>query len=242
MVAVDEFSTITILMIKVFEVNWLPGHEFIIQVVVSCCGPGQSSPLSVGGGLLHVLVRVLVPSPHVTEHELHDAQIDHSPSTKDNICLIFFCQCHIHSINSMFYDLQWIESWNMVLFLPGYLNLFNLYLINIWLHIYGTSYCKTYINRFLFVNDVYCFAWLKSIFMLRGSTEWNTVFCVLHIAPLLYVLVITHLWLQCRGVDNGAAGAAAAAPIIWLVVVIQKWQTFRRPKQIFFCLYECNLS
>jgi len=26
----------------------------------------------------------------------------------------------------------------------------------------------------------------------------------------------------CRGVDNGAAGTAAAAPIIWLVVVIQK--------------------
>ena len=25
-----------------------------------------------------------------------------------------------------------------------------------------------------------------------------------------------------RGVDNGAAGAAAAAPIIWLVVVLQK--------------------
>ena len=25
-----------------------------------------------------------------------------------------------------------------------------------------------------------------------------------------------------RGVDNGAAGAATAAPIIWLVVVIQK--------------------
>jgi len=25
-----------------------------------------------------------------------------------------------------------------------------------------------------------------------------------------------------RGVDNGAAGAVAAAPIIWLVVVIQK--------------------
>jgi len=28
--------------------------------------------------------------------------------------------------------------------------------------------------------------------------------------------------LRDRGVDNGAAGAAAAAPIIWLVVVIQK--------------------
>jgi len=25
-----------------------------------------------------------------------------------------------------------------------------------------------------------------------------------------------------RGVDNGAAGAATAAPIIWLVVVLQK--------------------
>jgi len=45
-----------------------------------------------------------------------------------------------------------------------------------------------------------------------------------------------------RGVDNGAAGAAAAAPIIWLVVVIQKWRTFRRTKQIFLCLYECNFS
>jgi len=31
------------------------------------------------------------------------------------------------------------------------------------------------------------------------------------------------------GVDNGAAGAAAAAPIIWLDVVIQKWRAFRRP-------------
>jgi len=41
------------------------------------------------------------------------------------------------------------------------------------------------------------------------------------------------LWLtltQVRGVDNGAAGAATAAPIIWLVVVIQKWRTFRRRK------------
>ena len=36
-----------------------------------------------------------------------------------------------------------------------------------------------------------------------------------------------------RGVDNEAAGAAAAAPIIWLVVVLQKWWTFRFPKQFF---------
>ena len=41
-----------------------------------------------------------------------------------------------------------------------------------------------------------------------------------------------------RGVDNGAAGAAAAAPLIWLVVVIQKWRTFRRPKQFFLCIYK----
>jgi len=38
------------------------------------------------------------------------------------------------------------------------------------------------------------------------------------------------LYVTTRGVDNRAAGAAAAAPIIWLVVVIQKWRTFRRPK------------
>ena len=37
-----------------------------------------------------------------------------------------------------------------------------------------------------------------------------------------------------RGVDNGAAGEAAAAPIIWQVVVIQKWRTFRRPPNNFF--------
>ena len=39
-----------------------------------------------------------------------------------------------------------------------------------------------------------------------------------------------------RGVDNGAAGAAAAAPIIWLVVVIQKWRAVCRPKTFFSLL------
>jgi len=33
---------------------------------------------------------------------------------------------------------------------------------------------------------------------------------------------IDYLWDEPIGVDNGVAGAAAAAPIIWLVVVIQK--------------------
>jgi len=36
-------------------------------------------------------------------------------------------------------------------------------------------------------------------------------------------------WYFSRGVDNGSAGAAAAALIIWLDVVIQKWRAFRRP-------------
>ena len=35
------------------------------------------------------------------------------------------------------------------------------------------------------------------------------------------------------GIDNGATGAAAAALIIWLVVVIQKWRAFRCPPKIY---------
>jgi len=30
------------------------------------------------------------------------------------------------------------------------------------------------------------------------------------------------------GVDNGVA-----APIIWLVIILQKWRAFRRPKQFY---------
>ena len=44
-----------------------------------------------------------------------------------------------------------------------------------------------------------------------------------------------------RGVDNGAAGAAAAAPTIWLDVVIQKWRSFRRPTQILPCTFSKRL-
>jgi len=45
----------------------------------------------------------------------------------------------------------------------------------------------------------------------------------------------------CRGVDNGAAGAATAAPIIWLVAVIQKWRGFRRPTHILPCTFSKRL-
>jgi len=45
----------------------------------------------------------------------------------------------------------------------------------------------------------------------------------------------------CRGVNNGATGAAAAAPLIWLVVIIQKWRTFRRPTH-FYLARSVNVS
>jgi len=84
MISDDTFKTTTIQMIQLFKVNLLPGHGFIIQVLVSCCGPGQSSPLLAGGGLSHVLLRVLVPLPQVVEHVPHDPQNDHPPSTENN--------------------------------------------------------------------------------------------------------------------------------------------------------------
>ena len=37
------------------------------------------------------------------------------------------------------------------------------------------------------------------------------------------------------GVDHGAKGAAAAAPIVWLDVVLLKWRAFSSPKQTLPC-------
>ena len=84
MISDDKMRTNTIQMIQLFKVNLLPGHEFIKQVLVSCCGPGQTSPLLAGGGLSHLLERVLVPLPQVVEHVPHDPQNDHPPSTENN--------------------------------------------------------------------------------------------------------------------------------------------------------------
>jgi len=39
--------------------------------------------------------------------------------------------------------------------------------------------------------------------MLRGSTKWNTVLCVLHIDHMLSASVFTHLWLQCTNTKRG---------------------------------------
>jgi len=46
----------------------------------------------------------------------------------------------------------------------------------------------------------------------------NALYIICHI----FHKYILYMHNNSRGVDNGAAGAAAAAPIIWLVVVIQK--------------------
>jgi len=70
-------------MINYKEENPLPGHAFIKQKLVSSGNPLQSSPPCAGGGLSHVLVRVLVPLPHVTEHVVHVPQIDQPPSTNN---------------------------------------------------------------------------------------------------------------------------------------------------------------
>ena len=50
-----------------------------------------------------------------------------------------------------------------------------------------------------------------------GTTLQVLMWCLQDI--ISNTLNITNLH---KGVDNGAAGAAVAAPIIWLVVVIQK--------------------
>jgi len=84
LVLYGRLSTTSLLMIQIFKLRCLPGHGFIKQALVSCCEPGQSSPLLAGKGLSHFLVRVLVPSPQVTEHVFHDPQNDHPPSTENN--------------------------------------------------------------------------------------------------------------------------------------------------------------
>ena len=61
------------------------------------------------------------------------------------------------------------------------------------------------------------------------QTPAEMSYCIINELNTNYICEFT-----LRGVDNGAAGATAAAPIIWLVVVIQKWQTFRRQNKFFF--------
>ena len=59
----------------------IPGQSARTHSDASCDGPWQSSPPCVGGGFVHVRVRVLVPCPQLTSHLLHWLHSVHTPST-----------------------------------------------------------------------------------------------------------------------------------------------------------------
>jgi len=47
---------------------YLPGHSFRLQLAICWLTPTHCLPPWAGAGLLHVLYRFLVPSPHDSEH------------------------------------------------------------------------------------------------------------------------------------------------------------------------------
>ena len=53
--------------------------------IASIDDPGQLSPPFLGAGNVQVLVLVCIPAPQLLLHVLHVFQIDHDPSTGDNI-------------------------------------------------------------------------------------------------------------------------------------------------------------
>ena len=56
------------------------GQVISLQVSVSELVPGQGAPLPSCDGLLHVLVRVYEPDPHVSEQVDQDPQFPQTPS------------------------------------------------------------------------------------------------------------------------------------------------------------------
>ena len=72
--------------------TYLPGQGPSSHAVVSDISPVQNAPPFCGSGLVHVLIRVLVPDAHDTEHVAQVPQSANSPSTGegngwDNICI-----------------------------------------------------------------------------------------------------------------------------------------------------------
>ena len=59
----------------------IPGHPRSKQSLDSVLFPVQFFPPFCGGGLEHVLVRVIAPCPHVTLQGVHADQPDQAPST-----------------------------------------------------------------------------------------------------------------------------------------------------------------
>lgn len=60
-----------------------PGHCVFLQVIVSVSFPIQLLPPCNGTGFEQVLWRVVVPSPHVSEHALRCVQTLQWPSTRN---------------------------------------------------------------------------------------------------------------------------------------------------------------
>ena len=75
----------------------LPGQQWMLQEFVLELRPGQLFPPQEGTGLLHFLVSVCVPPPHVLLHDpfIHEL---HPPSTTllTNIGKICDCLCKNH--------------------------------------------------------------------------------------------------------------------------------------------------
>ena len=61
----------------------LPGHPRTVHWLVSVLFPMHVLPPFCGGGLEHILVRVLVPCPHDVLQVVHGTQFDHAPSTEN---------------------------------------------------------------------------------------------------------------------------------------------------------------
>jgi hypothetical protein len=57
-------------------------HGFSAQSVYVCGKPSQKSPPYIGGGLLHSLVLLLYPSPHVWVQRPQAFHADHCPFTE----------------------------------------------------------------------------------------------------------------------------------------------------------------
>ena len=62
----------------------LPGQQDLLHDTLRVLVPSQSKPPHVRGGLLHVLVSFLIPSPHVLLHDplVHEL---HPPSTIEKL-------------------------------------------------------------------------------------------------------------------------------------------------------------
>ena len=65
----------------ILQAHTLPLHISVLQSSTSTASPGHSNPPSLGGGLLHVLLLVLLPPSHDAEHGDQLSHSDQPPLT-----------------------------------------------------------------------------------------------------------------------------------------------------------------